>query len=178
MKDSKKFLKNFIFFLILIFITFYILFKDQDINNMINVLKHVDVRYILVAMICMLGFTLCESLNSKRILKALSEKTNLLNCVKYTFTNAFYSAITPSSTGGQPMEVHSMHKDGIKISNATLAVLIQSCAFQIITLSFAIVSIIYNTQIINTAILILFIILPPRWTRILPIPLKKIIFNL
>ncbi len=158
MEDSKKFIKNFIFFLILICVTFYILLKDQDINNIINVLSGVKIKYILFAAISMVGYTFCEAINAKRILNALAEKTKLLRCVKYTYTNSFYSAITPSSTGGQPMEVHSMHKDGIKISNATLTVLIQSCAFQIITLTYAILGIIFNHQVINAAILVLFII--------------------
>ena len=56
------------------------------------------------------------------------------------------------------MEVYYMHKDEIKVSNATLTVLIQSCGFQIVTLSFAIISIFFNIKYMNTALIILFII--------------------
>lgn len=56
------------------------------------------------------------------------------------------------------MEVYYMHKDEVKVSNATLCVLIQSCNFQIVTLLFAIISIFFNIQYMNTTLWILFII--------------------
>lgn len=158
MEKAKKFLKNFIFFIILIGLTFYILFKDQDLSEIFHILTGVNKWYILLAVISAGIYILCEAINTRRNLRTLQEHTNLMRCVKYTLTNAFFSGITPSSTGGQPMEVYYMHRDGIKISNATLVVLIQSCGFQIATLSFAMISIFFNLQYMNTALIILFLV--------------------
>ena len=42
MKKTKKFIQNFILFIILIGITFYIVFKDQDMNNILDILLNVN----------------------------------------------------------------------------------------------------------------------------------------
>ena len=83
MEKAKKFLKNFIFFIILIGITFYMLFKDQDINDIWNALSNVNKWYILIAIFSICGYVVCEALNAKRNLQALEEKVSLLNCIKY-----------------------------------------------------------------------------------------------
>ncbi len=158
MEKTRKFVKNFIFFIILIAITFYILFKDQDINDIWQALSNVNRWYILIAILSMSGYVLCESINAKRNLQTLKEEVSIINCIKYTLVNIFFSGITPSSTGGQPMEVYYMHKDGVKVSNATLTVLIQSCSFQIVTLSLAIASIFFNISYMTTGLMLLFII--------------------
>lgn len=158
MEKTNKFIKNFIFFIILIGLTFYILFKDQDIDEIFRILANVNKWYVLLAIFSVAGYVVCEALNAKRNLIALEEKTTLMKCIKYTLANAFFSGITPSSTGGQPMEVYYMHRDGIKISNATLIVLVQSCGFQIATLSFALISIFFNLKYMNAPLLVLFII--------------------
>lgn len=156
MKKKKRFIQNFILFIILIGITFAIVFKDQDINSILEILSKVNKRYILIACISILGYIICEALNVKRNLKALEENVSIIKCIKYTMINIFFSGITPSSTGGQPMEVYYMHKDGVKISNGTLCVLVQSCSFQIITLSFAIISIFFNMKYMTISLWVLF----------------------
>lgn len=99
MKKTKKFIQNFILFIILIGITFYIVFKDQDMNNIFDILLNVNKWYILMACISISGYVFCESLNARRNLRALNEKVGLLQCIKYTMINVFFSGITPSSTG-------------------------------------------------------------------------------
>lgn len=158
MKKKKRIIQNFILFIILIVITFGILFKDQDVSNIFKILLNVNKLYILAACISIFGYVFCEALNAKRNLTALNEKVGILKCIKYTLANVFFSGITPSSTGGQPMEIYYMHKDGVKVSNATLCVLIQSCGFQIVTLIFAIISLFFNVGYMNVALWILFII--------------------
>lgn len=156
-KKKKDFIKNFIIFILLIGITFFILFKDENFNDIYGALKSVNIIYILIAVLCMFANIICESINTRRTLKVLNENTNIFKCIKYTLLNFFFSAITPSSSGGQPMEVYYMHKEDISAANATLAVLIQLCAFQLVAFVYAVISVGFNYKYLYGTLIAFFI---------------------
>lgn len=47
----------------------------------------------------------------------------LLRCISYSFIGFFFSGINPSATGGQPMQLYYMKKDGNKISSASVVLM-------------------------------------------------------
>lgn len=47
-KENKKSIRNLSIFFILIFITFYIIFKDQDISEIIKIVRNADLKFIFV----------------------------------------------------------------------------------------------------------------------------------
>ena len=56
------------------------------------------------------------------------------------------------------MQIYYMHKDNIDISSSTLALLLNLSGMQIITLSFAFMSLLFNYQYMNKVLIIFFII--------------------
>lgn len=154
----KKIIKNLIIFVVLIILTFYIILKDQDITQIFSVLKNVNKFYIIIAIICMILYFVCESFNTRRTLKTLNEKTTLIKNLKYTLIGFFFSSITPAASGGQPMQVYYMYKDNISTANSTLALLINLSCVQIVTLSIALFSVFFNYTYLTGFLLILFII--------------------
>ena len=158
MKRTKKLVKNFILFLILIIITFYIILKDQDITEIINIVFSVKKEFILIAVLCMILYLSCEAINIRRTLRTLNENLSFPKALKIAFIGFFFSSITPAASGGQPMQVYYMHKDNISIANSTLTLLINLSCVQIVTISIALFSLIFNYQYLNT-VLIWFLIL-------------------
>ena len=158
MEKGKKSIKNLVIFILLIGLTFYILFKDKNLDDIFKVLFTVNLKYVIIAIICMCGYVTCESFNIQRNLKILGEKVTLIRSIKYTLINLFFSAITPSSTGGQPMELYYMYKDNIKGSSSSLVILMQLCGFQIVTIMYAIISIFFNYKYMNGTLIGLFIL--------------------
>ena len=151
MKDKKKLLMNFIFFSILFMGTYYIIFKDQDIYSLIDNLKHVNLVYIFIGFLLMLCFYLLEAINVKNILKSFGEKITLKQTFNSTLIGAFFSAITPASSGGQPMQVYYLSKrDGVKVSHSTLALLIHLLGHQFSIVSIGIICAILNPIIFET----------------------------
>ena len=159
MKDKKKLLMNFIFFSLLFMGTYYIIFKDQDIYSLIDNLKHVNLVYIFIGFLLMLCFYLLEAINVKNILKSFGEKITLRQTFNSTLIGAFFSAITPASSGGQPMQVYYLSKkDGVKVSHSTLALLIHLLGHQFSIVSIGIICAILNPIIFETKLMYLFII--------------------
>lgn len=158
MRKTKNMLKNLVIFILLIGLTFYMILKDQNIFDIYNVLKNVQLKYVVIAIICMCLYLILEGVNIGRTLNILYEKSNIFKNIKYALIGFFFSSITPAASGGQPMQIYYMYKDKISVANSTLALLINLCSFQIITLSFAFISIFFNIQYINRGLLCFFIV--------------------
>lgn len=158
MNKSKKMIRNLIIFILLIFITFYILLKNQNVNEIFTILTQVKKEYILIGIICMIAYLILETINMGRTLKILKEKTTFVRNLRYVFIGFFFSAITPAASGGQPMQIYYMHKDKISVANSTLALLVNLCSFQIITISMALISLFFDHIQLTTGLMWFFII--------------------
>ena len=153
-RANVKMARNLVFFVGLIILTFWILFKDQDLNELGNVIHGANQYYIFIAAILMLCVYLMESINIRSVLISLGEKKfSIIRALKYTAIGSFFSAITPAATGGQPVEIYYMSKDGINPSNGTMTMLIQLCGFQISTLTLSIICAIVNPSLLSGGIL-------------------------
>lgn len=158
MEKTKKILRSLIIFLLLIWITFYIVLKDQDITQIFDILKNTNKVYIIIAIFSMCMYLILEAVNLGRTLKVLNEKSSFIKNVKYALIGFFFSAITPAASGGQPMQIYYMYKDKISVANSTLALMINLCSIQIITISFALISIFFNYKYLSSGLIIFFIV--------------------
>ena len=155
---KKKTFVNLILFFLLIILTFYFVLRDQNISDIGKALINVNKWYILLAVVCMFLYLVFESINLGRTLKALGEKSTFLKNLKYAFIGFFFSSITPAASGGQPMQIYYMYKDDINIANSTLALLINLCSFQIVTISFALISVGINAKYLTTGLIWFFVL--------------------
>ena len=155
---KKKYLRNLILFMLIILLTFYIILKDQSITKIIEVLSSIDLKYILIAIICMLIYLICEAINIGRTLKVLGEKSTFYRNIKYAMIGFFFSSVTPAASGGQPMQIYYMNKDKISVANSTLSLLINLTSMQIVTISIAIISLFFNYEYMNSILIGLFVL--------------------
>ncbi len=158
MKKTKRMIRNLIIFIILIILTFYIILKDQNITEIFSIFQNVKKQYILIAILSMCIYVVCESINIGRTLKNLNEKTTFWQNIKYALIGFFFSSITPAASGGQPMQIYYMYKDKISVANSTLTLLINLSSMQIVTISIALVSVIFNHQYLNKTLIGFFIL--------------------
>ncbi len=155
---KKKYLRNLILFMLIILLTFYIILKDQSISKIIEVLSSIDLKFILIAIICMLIYLICEAINIGRTLKVLGEKSTFYRNIKYAMIGFFFSSVTPAASGGQPMQIYYMNKDKISVANSTLSLLINLTSMQIVTISIAIISLFFNYEYMNSILIGLFVL--------------------
>lgn len=157
-KANLRMIRNLVFFLGLIILTFIILFKDQDIEELFNIIKSANPYFVLLGIGLMFLYYLIEAYNIRSILKKLGDKVSLLNALKFTWIGFFFSSITPAASGGQPIEIYYMTKEKISGSKATMALLMQLCGFQISTISLGIICAIINPSILHGGLVWLFLI--------------------
>lgn len=158
MKKKRKLFRNLAFFIVLIIITFYILLKDQDLFEIFNIISSVKIEFVFIGIISMTIYLMLEAVNIGRTLKTLNEKSSFLKNFKYALIGFFFSSVTPAASGGQPMQIYYMYKDKISVSNSTLALLLNLTSMQITTISYAIISLLFNYQYLNKFLIIFFIV--------------------
>lgn len=154
----KKVLVNLVIFILLIILTFSLVLKDQDVSQIFCAVSKVKKQYILLAVAAMSIYILGEAINITRILKELGEKSNFISNIRYTLIGFFFSAITPAASGGQPMEIYYMHKDNISVAHSTLALLMQLCSLQTVTITVGIISAVLHFEVLKSGLIYLLIL--------------------
>jgi len=92
------------------------------------------------------------------MLKHLGEKTTFLKNLKYAFIGFFFNAITPAASGGQPMQIYYMHRDGISAGSSTLTLLINITCVIFVTITLSLFNLIFNYQYLDAGLAAFFIL--------------------
>ena len=129
-KKSKLF--SIIFLVIVFFISFGSIFHDEDIPKLISYLAIANFRYVIASILCVLIFICGESVILFYMFRNLGIDTKLLSCCSYSFIGFFYSCITPSASGGQPMQIVSMRKDKIPVAVSTVVLAIVAIIYKFV----------------------------------------------
>lgn len=148
MKSKKKYIFSIVFFIALIFITFYLLFSNNDINAVFNTLKTIPLTHISIGIALVLVYLIVEAVYIKITINSLGGKFSLWQGFISACTEFYFSAITPSSTGGQPMQAYYMNKDGIPYAKSTIALLVNTITFKIIIIIMGIFAMIFFPSLV------------------------------
>ncbi len=99
----------------------------------------------------MIIYFICQGIYTKYILKTLNKKVTLSKATFYSIVEFFFSGITPSSTGGQPIQIYYMKKDNIPLRKSYITLILNTVFFKLILLILGgIVLLFNNTYLINT----------------------------
>ena len=154
-KDDNIIKKSFIssiLFVVLVMVVFYFIFKDNNYKEVQHMFLTADRRYIILAIICMSCFSICEALILKTGLGALGDKITFKNAYKYAISGFFVASITPSATGGDPMQLYMMAKDKIKVTHGAIALLVKLLAYEIVIITLALVGFITHHKLFFTSL--------------------------
>lgn len=83
-------------------------------------LSELNPWWFTAAVAAMLGYVLFEALSIMLITKSFGYKQPLRKGIIYSTSDIYFSAITPSATGGQPASAYFMTHDGIPASITTV----------------------------------------------------------
>lgn len=122
-----------ILFLVSVFaLTLWAVFRGQDIGDVLAYLATADPMYVLVGILCVLSFILGESVIIRYLMGVLGFRVRFTSCCLYSFVGFFYSCITPSASGGQPMQVVFMRRDGLPVAVSTVVLAIVTITYKLV----------------------------------------------
>ena len=132
MNKLKKNVLNIAFLLLLLVLTIWLIFRDQDLGPIMQTLQSVPVGYIIIGLILVVLYVCGESVIIKYLLHAVNIKAPLINCIRYSFVGFFFSCITPSATGGQPAQIFYMNRQKINIPTATIILMLVTIEYKFV----------------------------------------------
>ena len=122
-KRSVKAIVNALFLVLCISLTIYFVMRGEDFSTLLAYLESSSQVYWIIGMVLVIAFILCESLIIFYMLRNLGCEPKLTHCFLYSFIGFFFSLVTPTGSGGQPMQLVYMKKDGLPLSMSTLVLL-------------------------------------------------------
>lgn len=132
-KDNRqKWILHICIFAAVMSLTFWSVFRNQDFGGMADSIRKLSMLSMAAAVILAVGFVAGEGCMIWYLLKGIGEKTSLPRCLSYSFIGFFFSGITPSATGGQPMQLFYMKKDGNTLSSASVVLMTVAIMYKLV----------------------------------------------
>lgn len=104
-------------------LTFWSVFRGQDFAQIAAAVQQMSGGCMAAAVFLAVFFVAGEGCMIWYLLRGIGERTTLPRCISYAFIGFFFSGITPSATGGQPMQLYYMRKDGNALSQASVVLM-------------------------------------------------------
>ena len=131
-KPTRKGLLNALFLFFIFLLTMWAVFKGEDLTQIGQALTMANPLCILLSVVCVVLFIIGESAVILYLLRTLGTKIPFGHCCLYSFIGFFYSCITPSASGGQPMQVIAMRKDKIPVAVSTVVLAIVTITYKLV----------------------------------------------
>lgn len=131
-KKTKNQIFNILFLCVLIGITLTVLllsYQELNFKNIFDFIKNSKWWLLVIAVVCMLLGVVFEGLSLFLISRKLEGKGKVLPSIAYSSADIYYSAITPSATGGQPAAAYYMVKDGMSAGSASFTLVFNTVAY-------------------------------------------------
>ena len=120
-------------FLLVMFLTFYALFSGRDLGEIMRAVGQMSPLYLIPSVLLAVFYVCAEGFMIWYLLNAMRDKKNsLIRCFQYSFIGFFYSGITPSATGGQPVQLYYMNKDGNRVSDSTVVLMTVAVVYKFV----------------------------------------------
>ena len=125
MKLNWKKILSFLLILASIVIVFLIAFSNRELKDAWKAMGSMDLRWVVGIFLCWAVYTFFDGMNYWAYLRKQGFRISIGRAVNVALIGFYYSNITPSAAGGQPMQVNSMRKAGIPVGYGTMAVTIR-----------------------------------------------------
>jgi len=130
-------------------ITLVIVFQNNDWQTVIATIGSLDPWWIIAAILCWLGNLYFDGLGFYRYLKKRGYPITTRYTLFTALMGAFYSGITPGSSGGQPMQIYYLKKRQVPVSVSTSVISIKFILGQLSTVILVPVMWLVNRDFVN-----------------------------
>lgn len=121
--------------------------KQESLRSLLSELRTMSPVWLIAATVSMAGFIIWEAISLRLGGRALGIHISGRHSWEYAATDIYFSAITPSATGGQPASALFMMQDGIPGIPATAVLLMNLTMCSIATLATGIVCLLVGGQV-------------------------------
>lgn len=114
-----------------VFMIVYVCFVD-GLDNILNSIGNMSVGFFLLAILLMVVYWLLEAMGLHSALSTIHPKQKFHQTLVVAILGQYFNCITPSSSGGQPMQAYYFTKFGTPLSSAMTALLSKFIVYQFV----------------------------------------------
>lgn len=132
MENKKKMIFNVLFLFLVFAATLYGVFHGEDLSEIAEILKTVNLYWLLPGVACVIIFIWGESIIIFYMMHTLGIHLKKWKCFLFSSVGFFFSCITPSASGGQPMQAYYMKKKNISIPVSAVILMIITITYKLV----------------------------------------------
>lgn len=136
--------------LIITVMTLIIILTSENLKDLPGLLTNTNITYVVFAIVMMIGDWLVDGLILNLITKTVHGSVSYFKSLKTAIIGQYYSAITPFSTGGQPVQVYLMSKDEISVPKGSLILFNKFVIYQMAVTIYSLIMFIFKLTFIFT----------------------------
>ena len=114
--------RNSIIVLLLTILLLFLILKD-DFGEVVKDILSTNYLLLFIALFVYLVSYICDSMSYYYIVKQYREDYTVPKALRLNILTHFFNGITPLASGGQPMQLYVLHKDKVKLSDASTCVI-------------------------------------------------------
>lgn len=132
MQSKKKMIGNAVFLVVIFAVTIYGVFHGEDLDKMINAIRQVNAFWLIpgvfFALLCVWG----GSIIIWYLMRSFGIDVKKRVCFLFSAVDYFFCYITPSATGGQPMQIYYMKKENIPIPVSSVVLMVVTITYKLV----------------------------------------------
>ena len=109
-------------------------------------MQNLQVHWFLLALCAAVGTWLLEAFVQGIFCRRVDKKWTYGRLFSVGMTGYLYSALTPFSTGGQPMQIHYMGKMGMDVGKAGSVIAMKSLVYQVVMVLYSLVVVVTQVR--------------------------------
>lgn len=150
--NKKKLIGNIIFGVIVTIVLLVIIFSLNDINEIVNVIKGANVWFLLLTILLMVIHVFLTSITFVIVKTGLPTELKFIDTLAIGSTEYLFNAITPFSSGSQPIQTYYFNKLGASLDESASISLSNFLVYQVTLTVFSTVGMImYYNKIYEAA---------------------------
>lgn len=103
---------------------------NREFDNVLSVMQSLSPGFLLLAVLVTVAYFFFEGGIIRLLMKSQKISMKLSSAMKIGLIGIYYSYITPSSTGGQPMQAAYLRRDKIPVGISTAVLIMKFFCFQ------------------------------------------------
>lgn len=132
MQTKKKALFNVSFLLVVFGLTVYGVFHGEDIGAMAEAIRGSQIKWLIPGVCLVVFFIWGESIIIWYMMCSFGIRLKKRICFLFSSVGFFFSCITPSASGGQPMQIYYMKKEKIPIPVSTVILMVVTITYKLV----------------------------------------------
>ncbi len=148
-KVSVRVILNIVLLIFLIALFAYLCFSDNGLVYLINSSRGFNKGWLSMAFCCQIINLAIDIYLVYKFTVNMDKNYKFKSAIRSAMVGQFFSAITPSSSGGQPMQVYAMSTQGVDSGIATSALVQKFLVYQTVLTIYSLFSILIRINYFN-----------------------------